>query len=200
MRLQRLLFGLLSGLLLLALTGCGVPGLGEDEPSYNGSYLDGEQPQEEFTLVGADGQEVAISDYRGQLVVMYFGYTFCPDVCPLTMAKLAEAREQLGEDAEQVQVVMITVDPERDTPQTVHDYVQRIDPSFVGLGGTPEQLAQVATKLGIFVQQQPGSEAAGYLVDHTSSVLVLDQEGALRLVLPFDMTVEQVLEDLSNLL
>jgi protein SCO1/2 len=116
------------------------------------------------------------------------------------MAKLAEAREQLGDNAEDVQVFMITVDPERDSPQRVQEYVQRIDPSFTGLGGSPEQLSEVATKLGIFVQKQLGSEATGYLVDHTASVLVLDQEGMLRLVLPFDLTAEQVASDLENLL
>lgn len=200
MRARRLSLGLLGGLLLMTLTACGVAGLGEDEATYHGTYLDGDQPPEEFTLVGADGRDVAISEFRGKLVVMYFGYTFCPDVCPLTMAKLAEARAQLGEDAADVQVFMITVDPERDTPQIVQDYVERIDPSFIGLGGTPEQLTEVATQLGIFVQPQPGSAATGYLVDHTSSVLVLDKDGALRLVMPFDQTVDEVRDDLNNLL
>jgi protein SCO1/2 len=195
-----LVLSLLCGLLLLTLTGCGVAGLGEEEPTFHGTFLDGEQPAEEFTLVGADGQDVAISDYRGKLVVMYFGYTFCPDICPLTLSKLADAREQLGDDAGDVQVVMITVDPARDTPEDVQTHAQRFDPSFVGLGGSPEQLSAVATELGIYIQKQPGTEATGYLVDHTASVLVLDQEGALRLVMPFDQTVDEVREDLSNLL
>ena len=196
----RIILSLLCVLLALTLSGCGVAGLGEEEATYHGTHLEGEQEQQTFTLIGADGQPVDITDYRGKLVVMYFGYTFCPDVCPLTMAKLADAREQLGEDAEDVQVFMITVDPERDTPQRVQEYVQRIDPSFIGLGGEPEQLTEIATKLGIFAQKQPGSEATDYLVDHTSSVLVLDQEGMLRLVLPFDLTAEQVADDLRNLL
>lgn len=198
--MHRIVLSLLCGLFALTLSACGVAGLGEEEASYNGTHLEGEQEQQTFSLVGADGQPVNIADYRGQLVVMYFGYTFCPDVCPLTMAKLAEAREQLGDDAEDVQVFMITVDPERDSPQRVQEYVERIDPSFIGLGGSPEQLSEVATKLGIFVQKQPGSEATGYLVDHTSSVLVLDQEGMLRLVMSFDLTAEQVANDLENLL
>jgi protein SCO1/2 len=197
---DRIALSLLCGLFTLTLSACGVAGFGEEEARYNGTYLEGEQEQQTFSLVGADGQPVNIADYRGQLVVMYFGYTFCPDVCPLTMAKLAEAREQLGDNAEDVQVFMITVDPERDSPQRVQEYVQRIDPSFTGLGGSPEQLSEVATKLGIFVQKQLGSEATGYLVDHTASVLVLDQEGMLRLVLPFDLTAEQVASDLENLL
>jgi protein SCO1/2 len=142
-------------------------------------------PVADFTLTRADtGQSVALSSLRGKVVVLYFGYTFCPDVCPMTLAKLAQARGLLGDQASDLQVAMVTVDPERDTPSVLTRYVTNFDPSFLGLIGTPEQLAPATTALGIYVKRNEGTAATGYLVDHTAHAMVIDRQGYLRLVMP----------------
>lgn len=169
-------------------------------PPYNGTYIHDAGDPMEFTLTGAGSQEVRLSDFRGQVVAIYFGYTRCPDVCPTTLLKLKRARLQLEKDAAQVQVMMVSVDPERDKPDQVSKYVSQFDPSFVGVTGSSEQIQEVAARFGIYVAKQPGSEATGYLVDHTASVVVIDREGQLRLVLSYELTSDQVTSDLKKLL
>lgn len=199
--MNRTLLYIIAGVLLIVIVGLvAIPRLllQEDE-SYNGTLVEASGPPEEFVLQSARG-DVQLSDFRGDLVVMYFGYTNCPDFCPATLGKLAQVRDQLGDDAEDVQVLMISVDPERDTPERLDQYISVFDPSFVGLTGDTESIEAVASQFGIFVQQQPGSEATGYLVDHTTTVVVVDQEGRQRLFLSHDLTTEQVVNDLENLL
>lgn len=189
-----------AGAIVLLIVGAfTLPGLLSESKTYHGTLVEATGEPEEFQLTSADG-EVRLSDYRGKLVVMYFGYTNCPDYCPATLAKLAEVREQLGDDADDVQVLMITVDPERDDPERLARFTQAFDPTFVGLTGSEDELRAVASQFGIFFQKAEGSEATGYLVDHTTTVVVLNQEGRERLYLPWDLTVEQIVNDLGNLL
>lgn len=150
-------------------------------------------------LDGPGGEPVALSDFEDKVVVMYFGYTFCPDVCPITLAKIARATDALGDKADDVQVVMITVDPERDTIEVLEEYTTAFDPTFIGLTGDPADIDRIATTYGVYYQANDSTSAAGYLVDHTSTVMVVDRSGELKLVIPFDATDEQVAADLAYL-
>jgi protein SCO1/2 len=194
-----LLYGLAGALLIVLVGALTVPRLLSSSETYNGTLVDATGEPEEFQLASAAG-DVQLSDFRGRLVVMYFGYTSCPDFCPATLAKLAQVRERLGGDAEGVQILMITVDPERDDPERLAQFVTSFDGTFVGLSGSEEQLRDVASQFGIFFQKQEGSEATGYLVDHTTTLVVLDRDGRERLYLGWDLTAEQIENDLRNLL
>lgn len=165
----------------------------------HGTLIEPPIPAADFTLTSADGP-VRLEDMRGKVVVLFFGYTFCPDVCPTTMVRLGQAMELLGDDAERVQVVMVTVDPERDTPERLAQYVRAFHPSFLGLTGTEEEINAVAATYGIYHAKAEGSEATNYLVDHTSTVTVIDRNGGVRLLWPFDVPAEGYANDLRALL
>jgi protein SCO1 len=168
--------------------------------NYHGFPMEPTKPVADFTLDGPNGKPVKLSDFRDKLTVLYFGYTYCPDVCPTTLAELAQGLKGLGRKADKVQVVMVTVDPERDTPEALAKYVANFDSRFIGLSGTPDQIAAAATPLGIYYQKHDGTAATGYLVDHTASVAVIDQNGYLRLVFPFGTSGEDIASDLAHLL
>lgn len=167
---------------------------------FNGLVLQTPKPAADFTLTAAGGRPVSLSDYRDKLVVLYFGYTFCPDVCPTTLAEVTKAVHKLGKKAEDVQVIMVTVDPERDTPERLAEYMAYFDPSFVGVSGTPEQIAAAAAPYGIYYQKHEGTAATGYLVDHTATINVLDREGRVKLVWPFGTDGDAMAADLAQLL
>ncbi len=168
--------------------------------TFHGAILQSPLPAQDFSLMSHVGQRVALSDLRGKIVLLYFGYTICPDVCPTTLAELAQARKLLGRDADQVQVLMITVDPERDTIPVLADYVVHFSSTFLGLRGTPDETAQVATYYGIYYEKHDSDSALGYLVDHTATVMVIDRNGYLRLVFPFGTPAEDMASDLQYLL
>lgn len=168
--------------------------------SFHGMVLQSPMKATSFTLPGQNGQSVSLKDFRGKVVLLYFGYTTCPDVCPTTLADLHQARAALGEQADEVQVLMVTVDPERDTQQVMADYMSHFDSSFIGLIGTPEQVAEVATYYGVYYEKEEGNSALGYLVNHTATVMVIDKEGYLRLVFPFGTAAEDITADLDYLL
>lgn len=174
--------------------------IGSSDPSYNGTIVEASGEPAEFNFASSENPDVKLSDYRDQLVVMYFGYTHCPDFCPATLNKLSQVKNQLGDDAEDVQFMMITVDPERDSAEILADYVANFDDSFLGLTGSDEQLAAAASRFGIYYQKQEGSEASGYLVDHTITVVVVDREGYPRLYLGNELTADEIVNDLENLL
>ena len=156
-------------------------------------------PPENFTLTSARGP-VRLAEFRGAPVVLFFGYTSCPDVCPTTLSRLARATRRLGPRADRVRVVMVTVDPERDTPARLAEYTAAFDPRFIGLSGTPAQIDSVAAHFGIAHTRHPGSAAAGYTVDHTSSALVLGPDGSLCVIWPYDLAPEDMASDLRQLL
>lgn len=198
--MRRPLMYAIAGAILVAIIAAAlVPRLLSGSETYHGTLVDASGPPEEFVLESANG-EVHLSDFRGDLVVMYFGYTNCPDFCPATLSKLAKVRERLGDDADRIQVMMISVDPERDSPERLAQYMSAFDDSFVGVTGDEETLRGIASQFGIFFQKAPGGDASGYTVDHTTTLVVLDKEGRQRLFLPYDLTVDQVANDLENLL
>ena len=168
--------------------------------AFNGTELDPLKPAPSFTLTTNGDTPVSLDSFRGKIVLLYFGYTFCPDICPTTLAQLSRVRESLGAKADQVQVVMITVDPERDTPQVMGQYVQRFDPSFVGLSGSLDQISPIAAAYGISFHKEPTTGAGGYLVDHTPAVTVIDKQGNRRLIESYGTTDNAYESDLRTLL
>lgn len=190
--LSLLLIGLLAGI-VFALAAPDLPrGTTYGEPF---------PPAADFTLPRANGELFQLSANRGNLVLLFFGYTSCPDICPTTLAELNIALQKLKpEDAAQIKVVFITVDPQRDTPERVQNYVNHFNPAFIGLSGTESELAQVWKGYGIFRAIVDGSSAAGYLVDHTARVTLIDRNGYLRISFPFDAPVEDIIHDLKLML
>ena len=154
----------------------------------------------EIELTRANGKDFRLSEARGEVVALFFGYTSCPDICPTTMAELNQALEKLGNRSEQVQVLFVTVDPERDTPQRVQEYVNHFNTDFIGLSGSESELAGVWNEYGVFREVVDGTSAAGYLVNHTARVTLIDQQGNLRVSFGFDTPVEDVVHDLDLLL
>lgn len=168
--------------------------------TFHGTTFESAEPMGEFTLTDHNGQQVSLSDFRGKVVLLYFGYTFCPDVCPTTMNELSVAMEKLSQkDREQVQLLMVTVDPKRDTPEALADYLAHFDPTFLGLTGTEEEIAAAAEAFGIFYQKEDGTVNTGYLVDHTASVAALNKEGALRVIYSFNTVGKDIASDLRRL-
>lgn len=163
-------------LVSFALAGCGGSG-----PSFKNTDITGADYGKDFALADHAGKARTLADFRGKVVVMFFGYTRCPDVCPTTLAELKAVKEQLGEDGKKLQVLFVTVDPERDTPKLLAEYVPAFDPSFLGLYGDPGAIAKVAKDFRVFYQKAPGKTPGGYTVDHTAGSYVFDPQGRLRL-------------------
>jgi len=166
-----------------------------------GTLLDPAKPIDDFTVAATNGGEFHLSDQPSPLLVLFFGYTHCPDVCPTTLYELDQAMALLGGDASSVQVAMVTVDPERDTPEILNAYVQNFNPSFMGLREPDtDKLAAIIAEFGVFYEIQDHPEGSeDYLVSHTPSLIVLDQSG-MRLVIPGGTSAEDIAADLRALL
>lgn len=154
----------------------------------------------ELRLTDATGHARSLADFRGKVVVVIFGYTQCPDVCPTTLANYAGAVKRLGADGANVQVVFVTVDPKRDTAQLLRQYVTAFNPSFIALRGGAAATEKVIHDFRILVEEHPGKTPESYTVDHSSQVFVFDRAGRLRLVIPADSTAEPIADDLRILL
>jgi protein SCO1 len=168
--------------------------------AFHGMILQSPMKATDFTLPSQNGQPVSLSDFRGKVVLLYFGYATCPDVCPTTLAELHQALIALGNKADDVQVLMVTVDPERDTQEVMAEYLNHFDSSFIGLVGTPDQVAEVATYYGVYYEKVESDSALGYLVNHTANVMVIDKDGYLRVVIPFGTTAQDIAADVEYLL
>ncbi|HSW84262.1 MAG TPA: SCO family protein [Usitatibacter sp.] len=154
----------------------------------------------DFSLKGSDGGELKLSAYRGKVVVLGFGFTNCEFVCPTTLATLAKARKKLGPEGKKLQVVYVTVDPERDNPQRMRTYLTAFDPTFLGGTGTEQQLAGVRKDYGIVATKKAGSDPAHYSVDHSSFVYLIDREGRLRALSPYGRSADDIAHDVAILL
>ena len=155
----------------------------------------------DFLLNGSNGSEFKLSRYRGKVVALGFGYTSCPEVCPTTMAFLAQARQKLGAARDDFQVVYVTVDPERDTTDQLRKFMTAFDPTFIGATGTPAQLAAVRNAYGIQVSRlNLASSGGGYLMHHSSFVYLIDRSGNLRAMMPFGVSVHDIAHDVKALL
>jgi protein SCO1/2 len=190
------LFAVLLGVVVaLAIV---VPRLRPHE--FVGTVLDDPEPAPALTLTAAGGEQVSLDDFTGKAVLLYFGYTSCPDVCPTTLAALADALDELGSRRDEVQVVMVTVDPARDAPELLASYVAHFDPGFIGLGGTAEEIATAAAAYGIYYQKGEGTVETGYEVDHTAQVMLIDPQGRYREVLPFGLDGAAIAGDVAEYL
>ena len=154
----------------------------------------------EFQLTGHDGRPRTLADFRGKVVVLFFGFTHCPDICPATLAQFAQAAKQLGADADRVQFLFVTVDPERDTAEVLAKYVPAFDSRFVGLTGDAPAIARTAKEFKVIFQKQAGKTADSYTVDHSAGTYVFDREGRVRLFVRHDQPVEDVVHDIRLLL
>ncbi|MCK9201599.1 MAG: SCO family protein [Gallionella sp.] len=184
---------LLLSIALLA--GCGEPRL----PSpFHASEAGTKLAQADFRLTDHGGKPRTLADFRGKAVVLFFGYTHCPDVCPTTLADLAQTMRLLGKDAERVQVLFVTVDPERDKPEMLAQYVPAFDPSFLALYGDAQATAQVAEAFGVVYQKQPTT--SGYNMDHSAGTFLIGPDGGTRLLAPYGQRAEWLADDIRLLL
>ncbi|OWW21497.1 cytochrome c oxidase assembly protein [Noviherbaspirillum denitrificans] len=154
----------------------------------------------DFAMPDHTGKMRTLADFKGKAVVVFFGYTHCPDVCPTTMAEMANVMQQLGPQADKVQVIFVTVDPERDTPQLLSQYVPSFDPRFIGLVGDKAATEKMAKEFRVFYQKVPGKEPGSYSVDHTAGSYIFDPQGRLRLFVRHGQGPEPIVHDLKILL
>lgn len=171
-----------------------------EAPKFRSTDVTGADFGKELALTGHDGKPRSLADFRGKLVVLFFGYTHCPDICPTTLADVAAALKQLGSDAARVQVLFVTVDPERDTPEILAKYVSAFDPSFLGLSGDAAVTQRAAKEFKIFYEKRPGGAPGSYTVDHSGQSYVFDAQGRLRLFVRHDRIAQDLPEDLRALL
>jgi protein SCO1 len=175
-------------------------GCSPEAPKFRTSDITGSTFGKAFALTDHTGRAVTLADYRGKAVVMFFGYTQCPDVCPTTLATLAATMKSLGPDADRVQVLFVTVDPERDTQALLAQYVPAFDPRFVGLYGDAAATERVAKEFKVLFQKQPGATPGSYTVDHSAGVYMFDPQGRLRLYASHGQPPDAFAHDLSALL
>jgi protein SCO1 len=168
--------------------------------SFRGVDITGAEYGRNLSLQDPDGKTRTLAEFKGKVTVVFFGYTQCPDVCPTTMAELAQVKKALGADGERVQGVFVSVDPERDTPELLKAYMGSFDPSFVALRGTPEQTAATAKEFKVFYAKVPGKTEGSYTVDHTAGSYVFDRSGKLRLFVRYGSGADALTADLKALL
>lgn len=187
------------GLSLLA--GCDQLGWGGSAKThFQGVDLSGASYARSFSLPDQDGKLRSLADFKGKVVVVFFGFTQCPDVCPTTLAELAQVKKALGADGERVQGVFISVDPERDTPELLKAYLASFDPSFVALRGSPEQLKEVAREFKVYYAKVPGKTAETYTMDHTAASFLFDPQGRVRVFSRYGAGATALQADIKALL
>ncbi len=183
---------------VLTLSGCDQPQ--KPKASFNNTDVTGLDYAKGFTLTDQNGQQRSLEDFRGKLVFIFFGYTHCPDVCPTTLAEMAGIMQALGPDAERLQVLFITLDPERDTPELLASFVPAFHPSFLGLTGDQATIDKVAKDFKVFAQKVPGKDGKSYTIDHTAGSYVFDAQGHIRLFVRHGQPEGALLKDLKQLL
>ena len=169
-------------------------------PQFKSTDITGAPYGKSLALTGHDGKPRTLADFRGKVVLLFFGYTQCPDVCPTTLAEVARAVKTLGADADRVQVLFVTLDPERDTPQILAQYVPAFDSRFLGLYGDLEATRAVAKEFKVFFEKRPGSTPGSYSIDHSAQLYVFDKKGQLRLFVRHARIATDLAHDLRLLL
>ncbi len=192
---RRVLTSLGALALSAALAGCGD----SSGPAFTGSDITGTHMGQGWTLTGTNGKPYTLQSFAGKVTLFFFGYTQCPDVCPTTLAELAQVVHLLGDQASRVQIVMITVDPERDTPEVLGAYVSSFDPSFLGLTGTPEQVKVAAGAFKAYYAKVAQANG-GYSMDHSASFYLFDTQGEARVLLNNSASAAVVAHDIEALL
>jgi protein SCO1/2 len=187
--------------LLVAVSLAGVlAACGEQKPTFSSIDITGADYGKNFALTDHNGQVRHLSDFAGKVVVVFFGYTQCPDVCPTTLAELAEVKKLLGKEGDRLQALFVTVDPERDTPDLLKAYMANFDPSFLALRPTPEELPAVAKDFKIYYKKVPGASATSYTMDHSAGSYVFDTQGQLRLFTRYGSGAPVLAADIAQLL
>jgi protein SCO1/2 len=181
----------------LALAGCHQAAPAH---KFNAVDLTGAEYARRFDLPDFNGKERTLADFAGKVVVVFFGYTQCPDACPTTMAELAQVKKLLGPESARVQVLFITVDPERDTAALLKSYVTNFGSDFLALRGDPVQIKAVTREFKVFYEKVPGTAPDNYTIDHTAGTYVFDQQGRIRLFARSGMPPEQLADDIKALL
>ena len=179
--------------LLLAVAGCAPD-------KFRATDITGANFARDFQLTGHDGKPRTLSDFHGKVVLLFFGFTHCPDICPTTLAQFAQVAKQLGADAERVQFLFVTVDPERDTLEVLKAYVPAFDSRFLGLTGDAQAIARTAKEFKVIFQKQPGKTADSYTVDHSAGIYAYDRAGRVRLFVRHDQPVADLVHDIRLLL
>jgi protein SCO1/2 len=190
----------LLSIFALALLLAGCDKLADKPPSFRNTDLTGLDYAKDFALTDHNGKLRKLADFKGKVVVVFFGFTHCPDVCPTTLAEMAGMMKELGPQADDVQVLMVTVDPERDTQELLAQYVPAFDKRFLGLRGDAEATAKVAKEFKVFYAKVPGKEPGSYTVDHTAASYVFDRNGKVRLFVRYGQGVEPLVHDIKQLL
>lgn len=179
----------------LALTACS-----ESKPSFTGVDITGADYANGFTLTDHNGQPRTLADFSGKVVVIFFGFTQCPDVCPTSLTEMAQARRLLGADGERMQGLFVSIDPERDTPEIMKAYMAAFDPSFLALYAKPDDLPALAKSFKIYYKKVPGSTPENYTMDHSAGSYVYDPKGRVRLYNRYGTGAQALADDLKKLL
>ena len=187
------LIGVIAATVALAACGTG-------QPSFNGVDITGVDFGRELDLTDHTGTPRTLADFKGKVVVMFFGYTRCPDVCPTTLAEMKLAKIKLGPDGDRLQVLFVTIDPERDTPELLATYVPAFDPSFLGLYGDAEATARTAKEFKVLYEKVPGTTPGSYSMDHTAGSYIYDPRGRLRLFAKLGQGPDALAHDVELLL
>ena len=185
---------------LAAAAGLGLAACADNKPSFHAVDITGADYAKGFSLADADGKQRTLADFKGKVVVMFFGYAQCPDVCPTTMSEMAQVKQQLGSDGDKLQVLFVTVDPERDTPTVMKAYMGAFDPSFVALIPTQEQLAALAKDYKVYYKKVEGKTPTSYSMDHSAASFVYDTRGRVRLYARYGAGVPAMVSDIKALL
>jgi protein SCO1 len=190
------------GLLSLVVVGAALLTLIFAKPaSFRGTSYSKPYPKAaEIELTKSNGETFRLSGQKGKIVLLFFGYTSCPDVCPTTLAELKQVMDKLGDKTRRVQVVFVSVDPERDTPEKIQEYVAHFNQDFIGLSGSPAELQVIWDNYGVFRERVESESAFGYIINHTARTYLIDQDGNLRLSFGFQTPVEDMVSDLEILL
>lgn len=186
----------IAALLMVVAAACGQE---PAAPKFRLTDITGAEFGQSLALTDHTGKPRTLADFRGKVVVMFFGFTQCPDVCPTTLANMGKVVKELGADGNKVQVLFVSVDPERDTRELLQQYVTAFHPSFLGLSGDAEATARTTKEFKIYVQKQP-TKSGGYTVDHSAGTFVLDQQGRMRLFAQQGAVGQMLLEDIRTLL
>ncbi len=184
------------GLLAVA----GLAGCSPDKPAFKGVDITGADYAKDFALPDQNGQLRTLKDFAGKAVVVFFGYTQCPDVCPTTLQELQQVKRLLGADGEKLQAIFVTVDPERDTAELLKAYMESFDPSFVALRPGPEQLQALLKDFKIYAKKVDGKTATSYTMDHSAQSYIYDPQGRLRLYSRYGSGPQAMADDLRLLL
>ncbi|MDM0077179.1 SCO family protein [Variovorax sp. J2P1-59] len=172
----------------------------ESKPNFNAVDITGADYAKDFSLTDAEGRVRTMADFKGKAVVLFFGYVQCPDVCPTTMSEMAQVKQQLGADGDKLQVLFVTVDPARDTPEVMKAYMGAFDPSFIALIPTADQLAAMTKDFKVYYKKVDGKTPTSYSMDHSAASFVYDPQGRLRLYARYGAGVPAMVSDIKALL